>query len=878
MKRSAMPGIGTLLMMCYPWTPVAIAATDGAKQAAIHNGLAYLYKTQQASGSWSDSGYEHAATGAAAFALLSQQDKWGTAGPVYQNAVDNAIAYLLSEAKVAEVSTREDGLKICPEESSSCKGISWNDSGETIVSTSLVAPAIAIYGSKLGPDAVATNSGPLAGMTWAQIAQGITNAYAASQSTGRNGTRNGAWLVFVPGFMQVARWTTEPAVMSFLYDQRLGAVTPQVVKDALADWVTSAQGTSGAVCDERTGGSPCELLEAGEWLLSAWFSQLEVQDTQVQSVLANLNRRWTSNADKVWHGNFGNPYVMWTVYAGLQGAIGVHDSTGIVNFLTNCGAVASTRPTSVSGTLGCTWAEDYNEWIVTGQRLDGSWAGHSYWSTPLASALYVNILGAIEIPSAAYECPLRQAFWQMSRLAWPVDSLGIGGRRYSKDELLAILAAPLGAGGSEDASLLLADELITAKLNLARGSEKAPVAKMIADADMLLSEFKGSLPHQIQGTSVTGLNMIQKADLLDRYNGGAMTSGCMTGEGRKGTAGRLRRTDSPVQQGPTLVAASRSENALTSVGTAQKARETAAASKIRPFTRKGVTSISLSPDGNLLATASTDNRIRVWVATTGAPAMVLPTTVNFPTSLAFGPNGGTLNGVGRDSLVHMWSAASGTELATFAAHESALRAVAASSNGLIGSAGEETRIILWDGATHQLRRILFGSTDFVNALSFSPDGSLLASAGEDARVLLFDVAAGKLRYMLRGHSGPIDTVSFSPDGRLLASGGQDAVIHVWDAATGEQRLALAGPQARVRAIAFSPDSHTIAASGDDTRIILWNAVTGQIQKTLSGSTGAINALVFSPVGPFLISATETGEISVWNVASGTRVFRFVIPI
>src|SRR5215471_6688159 len=107
MKRSAKLGICTLLLALFS-TRTVTAATDFEKQAAIRRGLAYLYKTQQAEGFWSASGYEHSATGAASFALLSQQDKWDSEAAHYQAAVEKAISYLLKDAHIADVSTRDD--------------------------------------------------------------------------------------------------------------------------------------------------------------------------------------------------------------------------------------------------------------------------------------------------------------------------------------------------------------------------------------------------------------------------------------------------------------------------------------------------------------------------------------------------------------------------------------------------------------------------------------------------------------------------------------------------------------------------------------------------------------------------------------------------
>jgi WD40 repeat protein len=878
MKRSATLGIGTLLIAFSPWTPTARAATDAEKQAAIRKGLAYLYQTQQPEGFWSYSGYERAATGAALFALLGQQDKWDSEAAPYQAAVDKAVSYLLKEAHIADVSTRHDGINICPVGEGSCKGIAWYDNADPIYTTGFVAPAIATYGLKLGSGTVATNAGPLAGMTWAQIAQGITNAYTASQSTGKTGNLGGAWHYATPGPRRTDRWTTQPAVISFLYDQLLGALTPQIVKDELKGWLASVLDASGAVCYEKSAAEPCEFVNAGEWLLATTFANSAVADAQVDAVLSSLNLTWPSKANSVSRGNFGHPNTMWTVYAGLESAIGLNDSRYINNFLTDCGAATNERPTSLPGDAACTWEEDYNQWLVKSQQADGSWADYSYSSSPMATALHINILGAVEIPRGTYKCPLRQAFWQSARVAWPVDSLSLGGQTYSKNDLLAILSAPVASASSSDASLVLVDELITAKLNLAWGSEKSPIATWIADADTLLSGLNSRLPYRVEASSPIGQKMAELANVLDGYNIGAMTSGCVSTEASNGGIRNRQQPDLQTRQPAALAAEIRVGNALASIDNAQKA-QVAASSKVRPFTRKGVTSIAVSPDGYSLATATTDNRIRIFSLTTGALSLLLPAAVNFPTDLTFSPNGATLNGVGRDSLVHVWDALTGNELASFAGHEAALRAVAASPDSrLVASAGEDTRTMLWDAITRKLNKVLYGSADFLNALSFSPDSTLLASAGADARVLLFDVATGKIRFTLLGHAGSIDTLSFSPDGRALASAGQDTVIHVWDSVKGLQRLALAGHQAPIRTLAFSPDGQLIASGGEDTKIILWDAASGAVSKILSGSSGAVNALIFNPKSPSLISATETGEISIWNVAAGRRIFTFTVPI
>ena len=97
MKRSVTIALGAMLLACLVHSD-SEGGNRTEKLAAIRKGLAYLYTTQQPEGYWKFSGDEQAATGAAAFAFLSQEDKWGTNATQYQAAVDKAIAHLVSTA------------------------------------------------------------------------------------------------------------------------------------------------------------------------------------------------------------------------------------------------------------------------------------------------------------------------------------------------------------------------------------------------------------------------------------------------------------------------------------------------------------------------------------------------------------------------------------------------------------------------------------------------------------------------------------------------------------------------------------------------------------------------------------------------------------
>lgn len=381
------------------WASSANAASGTQIDTAIDKGLAYLSISQNnANGYWAYGGYEPAATGAAAFAMLSQQTHWGANSATYQANVDKAINYLLANATKNTVSTRNDGVNICPSASGSCSGVFWNAANnEDTYTTGLIAPAIALYGAAKGASTVATTSGALAGMTWGEIAQGITNVFAASQSTANQGVLRGGWRYTLgqPTYdsdMSTTQW----AAIGMIYAQTLGATTPAIVKSDLANFLSFTQNpATGAGCYQGPASGLCDHSDTGGLLLSLNFIGKTASDPAVQKALGFLNDNWTTLANSTWYGNFGQPYAMWGVYKGLELQIGLDDTTTITKLRPADCKSAGDPPTAPNT---CNWWQDYNDWLVATQNAGGSWDGYGYWTGNLATAFYLPILGGTEIP------------------------------------------------------------------------------------------------------------------------------------------------------------------------------------------------------------------------------------------------------------------------------------------------------------------------------------------------------------------------------------------------------------------------------------------------------------------------------------------------
>src|SRR5262249_45954435 len=87
---------------------------------------------------------------------------------------------------------------------------------------------------------------------------------------------------------------------------------------------------------------------------------------------------------------------------------------------------------------------------------------------------------------------------------------------------------------------------------------------------------------------------------------------------------------------------------------------------------------------------------------------------------------------------------------------------------------------------------LYGHTNVVTSVMFSPDGMRILTGSWDQTAKVWDAQTGTLLVDFRAHTSPVTSVSFSPDGTRILTGGADQMAKVWDARTGTLLLNLKG--------------------------------------------------------------------------------------
>ncbi len=159
--------------------------------------------------------------------------------------------------------------------------------------------------------------------------------------------------------------------------------------------------------------------------------------------------------------------------------------------------------------------------------------------------------------------------------------------------------------------------------------------------------------------------------------------------------------------------------------------------------------------------------------------------------MAFHPDGQTVASGSTDQTVRIWHAKTGELLHIFSEHGASplniILAVAFSPDRtILAASGHDQVVYIWDWSTKQPRRILRGHTGPIAILAFCPkrtegnqtQRTVLASGSFDQTLRLWDVQTGELLAALEGHTAPILSTPFSADGALLMSGSDDQTVRM----------------------------------------------------------------------------------------------------
>jgi WD40 repeat protein len=328
-----------------------------------------------------------------------------------------------------------------------------------------------------------------------------------------------------------------------------------------------------------------------------------------------------------------------------------------------------------------------------------------------------------------------------------------------------------------------------------------------------------------------------------------------------------------------------------------------------------VWSLDFSPDGRLLASASSDQTIRIWNVAAWREIQRLRGHGSEVWTMAFSPDGKRLGSGSKDKTVRIWnvegaSVAEGIEgaavryganpRAAFLNRETLFAALTSGGSAIgiwsvvngkllqtlptesfcLGENEDRTAILTanaeqplfvrsWDLQTFKLLRevALPGDTVFNSFPRLSQDRRTLV-INQSEKATEIDCATGRIRRTISPPKRFLRLVEVSPDRRAWVVSSQGSCECALLSGTGPDRVSwLQGHLDGVYDLRFSPTQQILATVSIDNTARLWEWPDGRELAVLDGHKAGLFQCDFSPDGRILATASGDRTVKLWHVAT-----------
>ena len=251
--------------------------------------------------------------------------------------------------------------------------------------------------------------------------------------------------------------------------------------------------------------------------------------------------------------------------------------------------------------------------------------------------------------------------------------------------------------------------------------------------------------------------------------------------------------------------------------------------QMRPFKfigHKGaITDIAINPLGDMIASSSEDQTVRLWTNTVRGNYKVLKCHPSPIRSVDFSSTGKFLLTGSNDKTIKIYELYPKVQFAsTYKGHSNWVRCARFSpDNRLIGSCGDDNSVIIFDIEQKTVKYRFSDHLSHVNSCRFSPDGTIIASTGDDGKIKLFDIRMGRLIQHYDAHNSKINCISYHQSGNYIISGSDDSTIKIWDLKMGQILYTVHGHRGKVKSVNFNIDGDYFCSGGEDSILMIWKS-------------------------------------------------------
>ena len=307
-------------------------------------------------------------------------------------------------------------------------------------------------------------------------------------------------------------------------------------------------------------------------------------------------------------------------------------------------------------------------------------------------------------------------------------------------------------------------------------------------------------------------------------------------------------------------------------------------------------SIAFSPDENAVAVAYDDGTVALWDigvdrAETSA-TLVMRGHTGPVLDLSFSRNGNLLASASLDRSVRLWLLHSGRRPKMRQAHQEAATHVVSKDGKILLTGGHaDKRVQLWAGANLDPGKSVI-IHDPPNALAISQDGKRAFIGTAQGEVLQWETSSSATSTLeapnamqvgdrVRVDNGLIGNIALSPDEKTVAALGTKK-LQVCDLRAEQPQCAVSnfeGPASWGSSVAFSRDGRWmgVVSGQEGSGQILIRDLNTKEDKPLKGHTARVSSIHFDRTGKRAVSASEDGTTRIWDVAQSRELATLVQP-